>query len=280
MLLVLATLAIWLAYFTNWHSSAPNGSLRDALLRHPLAVLAYALLYIGSPATWSGLGTKSGFVWGAVLLFGLAYSTWLALSRRAVSSSALLAMSVFVYGNAFITAAGRLEFGLETATLSRYTTAPLVMTASLVIFLWLNENRPGRRKWIAGLFAMAPALVVVAQRTVFHSAHGALYAKRIAGLALRAHVYETTYTRVLYPNAGGLKSLAIAAETMGLSTFCAKPNRFRRTSADDFRDRALCRGDRQHHSHRDARPVRCHWLDVRYAGQTLRRLDRNCGHER
>ncbi|WP_231957380.1 hypothetical protein [Paraburkholderia tropica] len=219
LVLVLATLAIWVGYFTNWHSSAPNGGLRDSLLHHPLGVLAYGLLYIGSPITWSGFGAKSGLIWGAVLLLGLVYSAWLALRRRAVTASALLAMPVFVCGNALITAAGRVGFGLETATSSRYTTAPLIMTASLIAFLWLNETRPERRKCIAGIFAIALAIVAVAQRTVFHSAHGALYAKQVAGLALRSHVYDATYTGVLFPDAGVLKSLAKPAEAMGLSIF-------------------------------------------------------------
>ncbi|WP_321783620.1 hypothetical protein [Paraburkholderia sp. J94] len=219
LLLVLATFAIWLAYFTNWQTQAPNGGLHNSLVHHPLGVLAYGLLYIGSPVTWSGFGAKSGFLWGAVVLLGVAYSTWLALRRRAVSASALLAMPVFVCGNALVTAAGRVGLGLETATSSRYTTAPLIMTASLIAFLWLNETRPARRKMIAGVFAIALTIVVVAQRTVFHSAHGALYAKQVAGLALRAHVYDAVYTGVLFPDAGALKSLATPAEAMGLSIF-------------------------------------------------------------
>ncbi len=219
--LVLATLAIWLAYFTHWHSSAPNGGVSDALLHHPAGVLTYGLLYVGSPATWASLGTIAGLVWGAVLIAGLGYGAWLALRGRNVTASALLAIAVFVAGNALITAAGRVGFGLETATSSRYTTAPLLMMAALSAFLWLNETQYVKRRWIAGAFAVAFAMVTVAQRTVFHSSHDLWYAKQIAGLALRAHVYDGAYTRVLYPDPQGLKSVAVPAEASGLSIFSA-----------------------------------------------------------
>jgi hypothetical protein len=98
------------------------------------------------------------------------------------------------------------------------------MTASLLAFLWINETRPERRRWIVGGLVLSLAMVAVAQRMVFHSPHNVLYARRIAGLAVRNQVYDYRYTRVIYPNPDELKSLAARAEASGLSIFA--PNQF------------------------------------------------------
>ncbi|MEM5450550.1 hypothetical protein [Paraburkholderia guartelaensis] len=152
LVIALATAAIWLAYFTGWHSNSPSGGLRDALVHHPLGVLLYVLLYLGSPATWGCLGMPVIALWGATVLLSLIYALWIAQQRRVVIGTALLAMAAFISASAFVTAVGRIGFGVDTATLSRYTTGPLLMAGSLLAFLWLNEIRPERRRWIVGGF--------------------------------------------------------------------------------------------------------------------------------
>jgi hypothetical protein len=220
-LLVIAVLtaAIWLAYFTGWHSNSPNGGLRDALVHHPLGVLFYVLLYLGSPATWGCLGMPVSALWGAIVLLSLIYALWIAQQRRSVIGSALLALAAFISASAFVTAVGRIGFGVDTATLSRYTTGPLLLTASLLAFLWLNEIRPERRRWFVGGFVFVLVMIAVAQRMVFHSTQRELYAKRVAGLAVRAKVYDAPYTSMIYPNPAVLQGVATRARAAGLSIF-------------------------------------------------------------
>ncbi len=221
LVMALATLTIWLTYFTGWHSNSPSGGLRDAMDHHPLGVVLYVLLQLGSPAIWGCLGMSLTAVWGAVVLASLIYALWIARRRRAVIGSALLAMGLFIGASAFVTAVGRIGFGVDTATLSRYTTGPLLMTASLLAFLWLNETRPERRRWIIGGFAFMLVMIMVAQRMVFHSTQRELYAKRVAGLAVRANVYDASYTAVIYPNPAALQAVATRAQAAGLSIFAA-----------------------------------------------------------
>lgn len=219
LVIALAAVAIWLTYFTGWHSNSPSGGLRDAVAHQPLGVLLYVLLYLGSPATWGCLGMVMSALWGAVIFLSLIYALWVARQRRTVIGSALLAMAVFISASAFVTAVGRIGFGVDTATLSRYTTGPLLMTASLVAFLWLNEIRPERRRWIIGGFVCMLAMIAVAQRMVFHSTQRELYAKRVAGLAVRANVYDAPYTAKIYPNPSALQAVATRAQAAGLSIF-------------------------------------------------------------
>lgn len=226
LVIALATVAIWLTYFTGWHSNSPSGGPRDAVVHHPLGVLLYVLLYLGSPATWGCLGMVMSALWGAVVLVSLIYALWIARQRRAVNGSALLAMAVFISASAFVTAVGRFGFGVDTATLSRYTTGPLLMTASLLAFLWLNETRPERRRWFVGGFVFVLLMIVVAQRMVFHSTQRELYAKRVAGLAVRTNVYDSPYTAMIYPNPAALQAIAMRAQAAGLSIFAPNQRDF------------------------------------------------------
>ncbi|WP_321898270.1 hypothetical protein [Paraburkholderia heleia] len=219
LVITLATAAIWLAYFTGWHSNSPSGGLRDAFVHHPLGVLLYVLLYLGSPATWGCLSMPVSALWGATVLLSLIYALWIAQQRRVVLGTPLLAMAAFISASAFVTAVGRIGFGVDTATLSRYTTGPLLLTASLLAFLWLNEIRPERRRWIVGGFVFVLVMIAVAQRMVFHSTQRELYAKRVAGLAVRAKVYDAPYTSMIYPNPAALQGVATRARAAGLSIF-------------------------------------------------------------
>jgi hypothetical protein len=101
-------------------------------------------------------------------------------------------MAMFICANMFLTAAGRIRFGFGTAPASRYTTAALLMTASRLAFLWLNETRPGRRRWVVSGFAFALVIIASGQHFVFHSAHQDLYAKSVAEQAGHTQVYDAT----------------------------------------------------------------------------------------
>lgn len=214
------TVAIWVAYFTNWHSPGGSGSLTVALREHPTALVAFVLLYLGAPAYYTGLGKGLTYAFGALVLLGLGYAGRIAVrpGPRPMAVS-LLAMALFLAGNAAITAGGRLSFGLQTALSSRYATAALLSTCSVLFFLCLNESNPGRRKWTVGIFMSVVVLTASCQRTVFHSMHVELYRKMVAGLALRSHVYDPAYTDAIYPDPVRLRGIASRAEASGLSIF-------------------------------------------------------------
>lgn len=214
------TIAIWCAYFANWHASDGGGSLTASLRANPAGLPAFVLLYLGSPVHYLRLGETLTCAWGALVLGGLAYSMHIAMRRgRRPLAVSMLAMAIFLIGNAAVTAVGRLPFGLATAVASRYTTAALLAMCSVLLFLWLNEANQKRRKWGLGFFIFAIIVITSYQRIAFHSAQEELYRRSLAGLALRAHVYDLGYTRAIYPEPGRLREIASRAEAMGLSIF-------------------------------------------------------------
>ncbi|KVW47641.1 hypothetical protein [Burkholderia ubonensis] len=220
--LIVATIAAWALYFHHWTS--PGGaSLTASMIQHPGGVLKFVILYLGAPFHYALPGRRAlVLLCGCVLLGGALLGIWIALTAtkrpRAVT---LLAMSVFLIGNAVITAAGRYIFGLDAALSSRYTTSGLIAFACVAFFLWLNLSRRIPRATVAVVLMLYVAVVANGQKAVRESAHDEVYRKSIGGLALRSHVYDAAYTSALYPDSSVLRSTAQAAERSGLSIFAA-----------------------------------------------------------
>jgi len=224
---LVVALAVWIAYFATWHAPASSGSLSSALRHHPLGLLQYVTLYLGSPAQHGSGRWTGAFLCGAIVLGTLVVQGFRMLFTRhaPAKASALFAVAVFVAGNAFITACGRLWFGLGTALASRYTTASLLCWLALALFLLLNARTIiGRRATIAAI-VVSVILIVFYQGTVFKSDHDETYKQDetyeqdVAGLALRAHVYSPQLTRPVYPFPAPLVAIAKDAEAARISIF-------------------------------------------------------------
>jgi hypothetical protein len=222
--LVLVTGALtFFAYFVDWHAPASSGSSPLAALReHPVGVLRYLVLYLGSPAGQTRLGSKGADFAGLLVLATLAYQCLRLLRHRAVAApkaTSLLAVALFIAGNAFATGCGRLSFGLESALASRYTTASLSCWLALCLFMLLNSAGPSRRRLMLTVSAIGILIVFSYQRMALRSDAGETYALDVAGLALRAHVYDPAFTKGTYPFPEALAATAKAAEPLGLAIF-------------------------------------------------------------
>lgn len=211
--------ATWVTYFHHWTS--PTGvSVTAAITQHPLGVFEYVMLYLGAPLFYSFPSWPSiAWIFGAVTITGVAIGVWRAVGTderpRAI---ALLATALFLVGNALITASGRYSLGLDSAMVSRYTTAGLLAIACTVLFLWLNASKGSVRTPIENCIALLAVLIFIGQPLALRSAHVEVYRKQIGGLALRSHVYDSTYTSGLF-EAQALRSIVPRAQAAGLSIF-------------------------------------------------------------
>ncbi|MFM0559291.1 hypothetical protein [Paraburkholderia sediminicola] len=215
------TVAVWVSYFVDWHKSPSTGDLTASLREHPVATFQYMLLYLGAPAFNVRLGVPASYVAGVLALTALTANCIRALkpgeSRpRGVS---LLAFSLFVTGNALLTASGRLWSGLETALTSRYTTASLMGWLAIGIFAALNVEASKQRRRVLFVAVLATLLVASGQRLTSRSDRDVSYARLVAGLALRAHVYDPDIIKAVYPFPDVLTQVAKLAETAQLSVF-------------------------------------------------------------
>lgn len=219
--IVVVSVGVWLAYFIDWHKPGSSGNLIAGVREHPIAAFRYVLLYLGSPAFQIGNALAGAYVAGMLVLAALAANCFRLLRPGAdrPKGVALLVFALFIVGNALLTASGRLWFGLETALASRYTTASLMGWLALILFAALNSQTPkqlGRAVFVALLATLA---VASGQRSFVHADRGETYARFVAGLALRAHVYDPEIIRPVYPFPDALPNIARQAEAAQLSIF-------------------------------------------------------------
>ncbi len=214
----LATAVVWAAYFRHYGSPPEHGSVLNSVLHQPVQMVEYMLLYLGAPV-WAATAQLSlAYLVGAIVVAATLAGLWLGRGRE-VRAPALLAFAVFVCGCAFITAGGRLPFGIESAFAHRYTTSSLFAWLSLLLYFWVNSRRPQARAVNAGLFALALATVLSYQDAAFRPDQDQLFARKLAGLAVREDVYDSEWTHAVYPAVEQLRITAQAAQARGLSIF-------------------------------------------------------------
>ncbi|SAL49032.1 hypothetical protein AWB67_02228 [Caballeronia terrestris] len=211
------------AFFVGWHAPASSGDLRTGLREHPLDALRFVLLYLGAPAWHARRGMLGAYVCGSIALVALIVFCVEALRRRRTPPRALslLMFAGFVTSNAVVTAGGRLWFGLESALASRYTTASLGAWFALLAYGLLSDAPTRRRRAVFATGVVALVMVFGAQRFAFNADRNVTYARLVAGLALRAHVYDPDITGVVYPFHDALIETAKQAEAARISIFAA-----------------------------------------------------------
>jgi Ca2+/Na+ antiporter len=237
------SVAVWYAYFIDWVNPAGGGSLTTSLREHPLAVFHYMLLYLGAPAFYGKLGSRGADACGAfalvVLLAGCIYA--IRHREKHPRAIAMLAFSVFIAGNALLTASGRLALGIELALTSRYTTASLAGWLALILFVSLNADSVRHVKRAALVAVFAILIIASYQPVALKSDHDLAYTRLVAGLALRAHVYDPGITNAVYPFAGQLTALSKATEAARLSIFAPNQPDYL-VPPDHVNATALCAG--------------------------------------
>lgn len=222
LLLILAvTATVWTGYFVDWHNPASSGNFVAALREHPVIAVRYVLLYLGAPAQKAHLGYLGAYLTGALALFTLFgfCAKLLRHQNRPARAIALLFLTLFIAGNALLTASGRLGFGVDSALSSRYTTASLAAWLALILFAALNVETPHRRRAVYTFAVIATALIACAQRSAFGDAHDVTHSRLVAGLALRSHVYDPQIVNAVYPFPETLVTIAEAAEQAQVSIF-------------------------------------------------------------
>lgn len=219
--LVAFTAAVWFAYFIDWVKPASSGSLTTGLREHPFDALRYVLLYLGAPAYHARLSQLVAYVCGLVALKVLVSSCIKAVraGEKRPQGIAMLTFAIFVAGNAVLTASGRLWFGVGTALASRYTTASLTAWLALIIFMLLNSSTAKQFNRVIFVAVIATLIVVSGQRMAIQPDNDVAYSRLVAGLALRAHVYDPEIIKAAYPFPDTLVGIAKQAEAAQISIF-------------------------------------------------------------
>lgn len=165
-----------------------------ASLREPLALLKYCAMYFLS--SWSH---RDMAIWETVLLVALAIGVAISVrvvryvrSFRPLAIQLCLTM-LFCAGSAFVTATGRLNYGLQQAHVSRYQTIALLFWCCLGL-LWLGGIYASRMR--NGLVVAQVVVLLVFARGAaivkypMEEARERTFAQRVATAALITGVHD------------------------------------------------------------------------------------------
>ena len=169
----------------------------------PLDVLRFWLLYLGGP--WSRVTNNQwiGGVAGAVfVLIVLTYVVKMLLSsHRSTWGLVTVAFPFFMLLMAFVTAAGRISFGIEQVNALRYLTPMLSAWACLLILA-----APAITRWFSQGAALAfvavlliPVLLFPEQVRALRAPYETLHQKDTATLAVAVNALDPTAIGAVYP---------------------------------------------------------------------------------
>lgn len=219
------------AYLADYRQVDPRAT-PSAALQHPVQLLQYVLLYLGSPfhhlLKLRSLGGAQ--VFGLVMIALTAVKTVQVLRqpRQHALEVALLAFLGYIIGTAVVTGSGRLMLeGLSQATTSRYTTPALMAwTALLVLYLpWLLQQLAGWRHRVVWPVMLLALVMLAAQWKATRSVRPLLFEKEVGALALALGIADRPQVLTMFyaPQEG--VQLARRALDEGLSAFGQPPLR-------------------------------------------------------
>ncbi|MEP9378945.1 hypothetical protein ABLE91_19670 [Aquabacter sp. CN5-332] len=145
--LTLVGVAVIACYLVGYQTPGGHGHPFRSL-QNPEQILAYMLTYVGSPATVllrEAMAGKLAYPQTVAIAFGaaglastLCVVATLAVWRSLATPARLVLISVilFITATAFVTALGRVNFGLDQAMSSRYLTPALVFWVAFIFLLW------------------------------------------------------------------------------------------------------------------------------------------------
>jgi hypothetical protein len=202
--LALLSVVCLTVYFIDYQSTPGHGSVGE-ISQHPVKLLQYVLVYLGSPFYhWFGarslpLAQLFGLVF--VVLSAIRAAQCLRNPRQHALETCLLTFVVYIGGTALGTGVGRLVFGLTQAATGRYTT-PALMGWMALLMLFLPTLLRSLAAWQNRI--VWPLLTLLLSMTVYqakatHSQRPALFEREVAALALDLGVRDDDQVgRVVY----------------------------------------------------------------------------------
>ena len=222
--------ATWFGYFHDFEFNTGHTRPEEAL-ENIWLLAEYMAIYIGHPLSpqWPdyalALGMTGISATAVMTIVSLLDKSNLIFDSQA--SRTLLTVSIFVLLTAFITSLGRIGFGLEQATSSRYATPAIIFWISTLACLFtLNTTKLASKK-VVPYFGAFLILLAVTSALTFQTSAPVISKQwsllRLASAsALLSRVYDEGLLSQIHPHPWDLDKKTEALQNRGLNFFSIK----------------------------------------------------------
>jgi hypothetical protein len=221
LLFIFSVLCLFL-YFYGYQSPSGHGSLVATIKTDFFGLFRYTARYLGSPFA-SVIGDKSFRPVVEVLGFFVIFFTVYQLVNNFIKGKvdslncALLTFVVYVIVTAFVTAGGRLIFGLDQALSGRYTT-PAIMVWSVVLLI-LAQLANNRKNLITIGLATLIVCMLPFQIKAIQNKTSDLTERSVAALSLALNLQDEDQIKSILPSAKWGLELSKVPREKGYSIF-------------------------------------------------------------
>ena len=195
--------ALAIAVFLPGWESLPGQPKPWTALARPLDVAHYVVLFFGT--SWRQVhGALTGYMGALGVILMAAFCAW-AVIRRPVQPLLIFCalMGGFLLSTAFLTSLGRLGFGLDQASASRYQTPAMLFWWTLLaaaVALWVRIDRPERLIPVAAFAAGAMLMAMTGFTTILDLCMGRQALLETGRMAIQLNVRDDEYISVLFPD--------------------------------------------------------------------------------
>lgn len=207
---ILSSLVYFSGYDNQNHSSILNN-----LYIYDLSIIDFYLSVIGSPISF--LFGKSYFAQLVAKFFGLFVlvvfirKIFVIFKTNTLTeiNFTIFLFSIYLFSTLFLTSLGRVDFGLQEAYSSRYTTCSLLLYCSLLSFFSedICSIYKKKKKIISVIVYIVILLMAIYQTTAFKRFDEKFNKRNIAILALHLKIDDAEYLEKLYPDTERLKDI-------------------------------------------------------------------------
>ncbi len=223
-------LITWLLYFSNYTNPSQHAHVTESIINHPLQVMIYSFTYLGAPIAYFGSYSNKLYLpilAGFILVLGLLFFAFDIIRKKQYNPIILIFFFFisFILGTAIITAAGRINFGVETALSSRYCTPALLAWFSILIMWYIKivdfkNDRLHFNKCLHLILSITILFYLIPyQFKAMTPDHSRLFNREIAMLALTMDVRDEEYIIHLHPKLEVVANIVKQARELEIGVF-------------------------------------------------------------
>ena len=201
------SILVIVVYFCGYHSPEGHNNPLSVFIQNPFWLIGYCLLYLGGP--FLAIFGKTTFGYALIMFAGLfiPYSFFIFFKELIFTNKknsiflVLLIFILFVLLTAFITASGRVNFGISQALSSRYET-PVLMAWAACILLYLPKiiQLPKIKFLTVKVFSLAVLLLLLPKQfEALKSIDNQLFENYIAVMALELGINDQEQIKNIFP---------------------------------------------------------------------------------